>query len=266
MLGNNKYLSIFIIGIKKNLVYRADFVLNFISALAMITVQYFLWSSVFSRHDSIRGFDISDMIKYVVSIWFIFSFVNTQSTSYVIQNKLMNGDISCDFLMPMKLYFYYFFENLSQKFLYLLFTGLPVLLFSAVLFRVSFDLSINIPAFVMSLFLAFVIAFNISFSVGFLSVFYKNIEGFIQFERFLRILLSGGLVPLSFLPGTVERITCFFPYRYIFYIPVMIFTGKIVSKEILISLSHQLLWAIALSFFAQVFFYRIKNRAVIFGG
>lgn len=266
MPGNNKYLSVIFVGAKKNLVYRADFFLNFISALAMITVQYFLWSAVFSRQENIKGFGFSDMAKYILGLWFIFSFVNTQSLSYFIQNKVINGDISSEFLMPLKLYLYYFYDYLAQKILYLLFTGLPALIISAFLFRISFDLWINIPAFVLSLFLAFIIAFNISFSVGFLSVFFKNIEGFIQFERFLRILLSGGLVPLTFFPGMVERITFFFPYRYIFYVPVMIFTGKIVSKEILVSLSYQLLWAIALSFFAQVFFYRIKNRAVIFGG
>ncbi|MBN1620001.1 ABC-2 family transporter protein [candidate division WOR-3 bacterium] len=266
MRVHNKYLSIILVGTKKNLVYRADFILNFVSALVMITVQYFLWSAVFSKQASIKDFDFTDMIKYVLGLWFIFSFVNTQSLSYVIQNKVVNGDISCEFLMPLRLYLYYFIDYLSQKLLYLLFSGLPALLISVVLYRVSFVSWINMPLFFMSLFLAFVIAFNISFLVGIFSVFFKNIEGFIQFERFLRILLSGGLVPLAFFPGTFEKITFFFPYRYIFYVPVMIFTGKMPYKEMLINLPFQFLWAIALTVFAQRFFYRIKLRAVIFGG
>ncbi|MGC9365578.1 MAG: ABC transporter permease [bacterium] len=262
----SKYSRLFDLNVKENFAYRADYLLNLFSAVAMITVQYFLWSAVFSGQSQIQGFNFSDMISYIVVIWAIYSFINTQSVSYDIQNQLLNGDIGYDFLMPLSLYFYYLIRFYSQKILNLVIIGLPVFIFSIMFFNINLTGSLNIIFFLLSVQLSFFISYNISFLVGLLSIFFKNIEGFIQLEKFLKLLLSGALVPLAFFPDWVERITTFFPYRYVNYIPSLIFIGKINSDEILTSFFIQLVWAVSLSLVASLFFRKIRNKVVIFGG
>lgn len=262
----SKYSRLIDLNIKENFAYRADYLLNLFSALAMITVQYFLWSAVFSGQSQIQGFNFSDMINYIVVIWAIYSFINTQSVSYDIQNQLLNGDIGYDFLMPVNLYGYYLIRFYSQKFLNLVMIGVPVFIFSVVFFNINLISFLNIIFFLLSVQLSFFIAYNISFLVGLLSIFFKNIEGFIQLEKFLKLLLSGALVPLAFFPDWVEKISIVLPYRYVNYIPSLIFIGKINSDEILISIFIQLVWAVSLSLITSLFFRRIRNKVVIFGG
>lgn len=262
----SKYSRIINLNLKENFAYRADYLLNLFSALAMVTVQFFLWSAIFSGQDQIQGFNFTDMISYIVVIWAIYSFINTQSVSYDIQNQLLNGDISYDFLMPINLYFYYSIKFYSQKVINLLIIGLPVFIFSVIFFNINLTGSLNIIFFLFSVQLSFVIAYNISFLVGLLSVFFKNIEGFIQLEKFLKLLLSGALIPLAFFPDWLEKITIVFPYRWVNYIPSLILIGKIDFDEILTSMLIQLVWAISLSLGTSLFFRKISKKLVIFGG
>jgi ABC-2 type transport system permease protein len=61
----------------------------------------------------------------------------------------------------------------------------------------------------------------------------------------LELILSGRLVPLSFMPVWVQQLTNFLPFQWTFYFPINALVGSPTTVELLSGLGFQLLWIIA---------------------
>jgi ABC-2 type transport system permease protein len=59
-------------------------------------------------------------------------------------------------------------------------------------------------------------------------------------------LLTGALVPLSFFPDSLRRVTELLPFQAIGYVPVTIYMGQRTGAELWEALALQAFWGVAL--------------------
>ena len=58
------------------------------------------------------------------------------------------------------------------------------------------------------------------------------------------LLLSGRLVPLKLMPGWVQTLASYLPFKYAFYYPIESLVGNLSTGALLRGLALQLLWIV----------------------
>jgi ABC-2 type transport system permease protein len=82
----------------------------------------------------------------------------------------------------------------------------------------------------------------------------------------LELLLSGRLVPLTLMPGWVQTLADFLPFKWTFYFPIEALVGDMSTQSLLLGLAAQLLWiAIGLALFKIAWRAAIKRFSAVGG-
>ena len=84
--------------------------------------------------------------------------------------------------------------------------------------------------------------------------------------RFLESLFSGAYVPLWLMPGWVQTVSQWLPFRAIRYTPLQIYLGNYTHIEALAAIGVQLLWICLLSLLQALLWRRGVRRIVVLGG
>jgi len=102
--------------------------------------------------------------------------------------------------------------------------------------------------------------------VGLTAFWTLELTGFNVIVRFLSEFLSGGLVPLWFLPAWARWIAELLPFQSLAHLPLSIYIGKIEGVAIWIALLKQAAWIAVLSALAWLVWKAAERKIVIQGG
>jgi ABC-2 type transport system permease protein len=67
-----------------------------------------------------------------------------------------------------------------------------------------------------------------------------------MFKSVVIAFLSGQLIPITFFPDSFARVLKILPFSYTNFYPIYMFMGKLSSKEVVVALFIQLVWAVVL--------------------
>jgi ABC-2 type transport system permease protein len=85
----------------------------------------------------------------------------------------------------------------------------------------------NILFLILSMTLGFVIDFLFFYAIALATFWFGLIRG-LNFAAFMiALFLEGSIIPLDLLPPAIIQVNNFLPFKYIMFVPVSIFTGKI---------------------------------------
>jgi ABC-2 type transport system permease protein len=118
------------------------------------------------------------------------------------------------------------------------------------------------PAGLLAVLITFLLKFLYSFCISLMAFWETGIPLIGHVQR----LLSGGLVPLTFLPGFLENTSERLPFAYMLYFPTTVLIGRVDPTAYLEGLTIQLLWIAVFAGLAQVIWRRGLRRYVAFGG
>jgi ABC-2 type transport system permease protein len=121
-------------------------------------------------------------------------------------------------------------------------------------------------AYLASLVLALGVNFLISTLVGLVAFWTLELFGFNVIVRFLSEFLSGGLIPLWFLPPWARRIAELLPFQSLAHLPLSIYIGKIEGAAIWIALLKQAAWVVVLSALAWLIWRAAERKIIVQGG
>jgi ABC-2 type transport system permease protein len=79
---------------------------------------------------------------------------------------------------------------------------------------------------IASIALGFLMMFLINYSAGILAFWLTRTDGIRSLLRFIRDILAGVFVPLSFFPIAVQKALFFLPFQFTAYVPVRVFIGS----------------------------------------
>lgn len=230
--------------------YRANFFLEIFGLIALFGAILFLWISAYKNSSSgiIGGYTLAEMLTYIIGGALISTFAMSTVQGDEIDQEINEGFISNYLLKPLNTSLYWFSRDISRKIL--------IIFFGVIAFIAYFFLARNfllppvsrgmlaISIFIIGLgmifhFLIFYIASVVSFWLGRTWSFRFAIRVLMEFA-------TGSVIPLSFVPGIWGSILNFLPFKFLVYLPLQIYLGKLTLPQITSELLQFIVWIILL--------------------
>ena len=227
------------------LAYRLRYYTGIFTYTLYAAVQYFIWKAVYENYSAgqtIHGYTLSEMVTYVTIAWICRSlyFSNIDDE---IDDLVRSGQVSIYLIRPVNFQVMLFSHAAGESIFRLLcfspFVALSLYLFFPMQAPAS---TTAFVLFVWSNVIAFLILACMNFLVGLCSFVFQNIDGLSRAKYMVIQLLSGLLLPLPFFPSAVRPIVEALPFKYITYVPMQCYLGKIGGADIIKLLSEQIAW------------------------
>lgn len=240
------------IGFKVGIKYRFHFIIAMLTVPLSLIIYYFLWQAIYTYtgQDIIRGFTFPALVQYYVLSMIVGFFVWCDVDKWMSQD-IRRGHIITMFIYPMRFLWQHLAFEIGINSLGILLEMIPVFVVGFVFFGLAVAPAFNFIAFLASVVLAFFLAFFVSFNVGLSAFWLKKIEGIRRVRRTLLVFLSGGMIPLTFFPQSLQYVSHFLPFEYIRYVPIQIYLGEFSRLGVLGQLGLQLVWIVLLYFLSK---------------
>ncbi|MBU4501249.1 MAG: ABC-2 family transporter protein [Nanoarchaeota archaeon] len=248
-----KYVGIIKSGFKVAIAYRFEFFVTLITAPISLIVFYFLWKSIFEYTGVgiLQGFTFTEMVSYYL-LNLVVGFFTWSRIERWMEEDIRYGHMIKDLLKPVNYFFQAFYFELGLSALGIVVQAIPFFIIGLVFFDLVMASWINIAFFVVSLLLAHILYFLISYIIGLTAFWFQRIEGLSRAKKPIIHFLSGGLIPLTFMPLMFQDISKFLPFQYIRFIPISFYLGKYELNSMFTLLAIQVIWVLLLYTLAHV--------------
>lgn len=195
--------------------------------LSLVTA-YFLWTAVFGQHQELFGYTRDKMLAYIFISWVIQSLV-LSSRSIDLAGIINSGDLSNILIKPLSNLKYWFFRDIADKALNLLFSaGELAVLFLILRPAIEWPSLVNLG--ILAIFvlpLATILYYFINYLFGLFGFWTPQVWA----PRFLLFVIlqfvAGSLFPLDVLPVGLQRVLDWTPFPYLIYFPTQVFLERI---------------------------------------
>ena len=266
-----KYIPFFKAGVQEGVFYKINFAFLVGGNILSAFIMYFLWKAVFSSSNtsSLNGFDLQNMTQYIFVAFFTATII-TSNKSREISEEIRDGSISLKLLKPLNFSLLYLFTELGSKFVEVclligpVFGGLKI--FSIYTIGVANFGWANFVMYSISLAFAYLINFYFNICFSFFAFVFNNLWGTNLLKNCIVGLLSGALVPISFLPGILKDVAMFLPFASLNYTPVMILLGQYGTNKLISLIVVQLFWLFFFIILSHVIWNKVIGYISIQGG
>ncbi|MEO6912980.1 MAG: ABC-2 family transporter protein [Candidatus Baltobacteraceae bacterium] len=244
--------------------YRMEVFTEIGSLIVRVYLLRSLWTALYAQNAAPMNLPLHAMITYA-AVALLMSLILEVDGTRMIREKIREGTIATDLMKPISVPFYFFSDGVGQTLLHALLI-LPCLLFSLLLVHIDVPRPAVLLIFVVSFGLGYLVNFFLNFLMN--SVAFWTLETFaVQLiVRWVSDLLSGQIVPLTFIPGIFGRIVFALPFAAIYSTPLLIYVGVIAPVDYARYLSIQVLWLGAFAALSAVVWRAASRRVVIQGG
>jgi len=248
------------------LAYRAATFIECLGILLRVYLMRFFWTAVYGGGGAVEGITLPMMITYA-TLSNIQGLVTSSWVQWEVQRKVRDGNIVIDLIRP-----YGFLRSLAASNLggALLWGGpLAVLTLAASLLFVDLQPPASLTAglaYLASLNLAMVVNFCLLTMVGLVAFWTLELVGFNMIFEFVSLFLSGGLIPLWFLPLWAWRIAEWLPFQSLAHLPLSIYIGKIEGAAIWMALLKQAAWIVVLVVVVRLLWRAAERKLIVQGG
>ena len=125
----------------------------------------------------------------------------------------------------------------------------------------SIPASLNVAGIPRSIF-----NFFISFICALLCFWTENYFGITKSKQVIVNFFSGALIPLTMMPGVLQKIAYALPFQGIVYIPSSIFMESTVGRDAMYLILSQIVWCIVLYIVKKILWRCAIKKVVINGG
>lgn len=264
-----KYLSYFRIRFVNSLQYRA-------AALSGAATQFFWGFMLISLYRAFYKADANafpmTMDALVSYMWLQQAFLalyNTWTWEQELFDSIQRGDVAYDLCRPIQLYPSWFVRSLALRTSRALLRSLPILLVTSFLpmgYRLSSPKPEQLPFFLLSMLLALLVVVSFQMLIYSLTFYTMNSQGLRIISQTLGDFLCGSVIPLPFLPDSLQHVIRLLPFASMQNAPLRIYSGDICGIELYETLVLQVFWFLALTMLGRLLMERGLKKAVIQGG
>ncbi|MDY7039254.1 MAG: ABC-2 family transporter protein [Chloroflexota bacterium] len=248
------------------LAYRAATLFWGLEVLLRVYLMRFFWTAVYGGGGAVEGITLPMMITYA-TLSSVQGLVTSSDVQWRMQHKVRDGSIVIDLIRP-----YGFLRSLaaSNAGESLLWRGpMALLILAASLLFVNLQPPASLTAgagYLASLALAMGVGSLLSTLVSLFAFWTLELYGFNAIFDFLSLFLSGGLVPLWFLPVWTRRVAEWLPFQSLAHLPLSIYIGKVKGAAVWTALLTQVAWIVALSVLAWLLWKAAERKVIVQGG
>lgn len=254
------------VGVLETVAFRLGPLMMLSAYPIIMLANYCLYSAIFENNPTVAGYSVTQAITYMSIAWLLRSAFNTQ-TDRLIGSRVRSGDISLDLMRPIYYPSLVFWQGLGRSVGRASVISVPLVVFSAAFLDVSppKDLS-NWALFAVSVVIGYLMSFSICLLVGVAAFFVEyNLELSWTVDMTVR-LLAGLLIPLDFFPAKIASFLLYSPFKYIYFLPIQIYLGRISAAEAVPAILTGILWLIGMSSLGHILFVIGARRLTIQGG
>ena len=258
-------------GMQELVAYRANFICFFIGEIMSAFIMYFVWKAVFLSSDSetVMGFTMEDMTVYLFIV-FLTGYLTYSDGAFAVGEEIIDGSIAMRMIRPCSFEMCFLFQELGNRLVSIAIIFVPVvggveIYRYAVTGTVRFD-PMYFGFYILSTVIAYLISFYFNVCYGFMAFFFKNLWGTTLMKDTIVGFLSGGTIPLAFLPAGLAAVLNFLPFASLAYTPVMIYMGMYSVEEILWRMGLQVFWLLVMIGLSKLIWHSAVKRLTVQGG
>lgn len=204
--------------------YRTHSLVSVFVGPVYFLVQISIWRAVYSAGYGLGGFALEEMIHYyAVSI--LIGYLTMDFADWNLQMLIRTGKYVTYALRPLHHRYFALCQKIGHRLLGFLFEFIPVMLIITLLFRIDMRPA-SWPWMIPSLGLAYLMNFYLNYCIGLTGFWLVRTQGLRSMIRLLTDVCSGALVPLTLLPGALQKAAFFLPFQFTSYVPCMVFIGR----------------------------------------
>lgn len=251
---------------QRQITYRAATLAGLATNLFFGLLRASVMIALYGARRQVSGISLEDAIIYTGISQAIIAYLSLFGW-YEIIRSIYSGQIAADLLKPMPYFNFWMAQDFGRALVNLIMRGLPIILFYAVLFDISYPMQ---PgqwlALLLSLLLAWMVSFAWRFLINLPAYWVPDAVGIARLGFTLSWFLSGFLMPLRFFPEWFSRLCYLTPFPYLVNTPIEIYLGLHTPAEMLRLLLAQTAWFVVLMGLGQWVLRRGVHRLVIQGG
>lgn len=258
-------------GIQAAMAYRSNFIAWFLGSIVYCLVMYYIWLAVFnsSGEGMINGFTMRDMTVFLF-ITAMTNFLTDSDGSYDVGEEIRDGNIAMRLIKPVGFHSTFLFTEIGWKLLIFGMIFAPVVIGVEIYkFNAYGGFAFNIASFALYLFsmtMSYLFSFYMNVCFGFMAFFLKNLWGFNIIKSSILRFLSGGVLPLAFMPGALRQVLEWLPFASLCYTPVMIYMGMYSPAETALRLAVQVAWVIVFYIISKLILSTALRHVSVQGG
>lgn len=258
------YLALMLCNFKQQFAYRASLYMRILGSMIRVYIQVSIWQALLRAGSSVDQ-TVEELVTYTLAA-FLISQITHNDTAQALATKVKEGSIAIDLIRPFPLKWYLFYQQLSENLFSFLFTGVPVVLVSALLWSMRMPGVLDMLFGLLSLGLAVLLTFSFQYAVGLLVFWLKDVTYTRMITGGIVELFSGSLIPLWFYPEAFRQVCMLLPFRFMVFEPISVFLGSYdvtgCARVILI----QLFWVAVLSILGEFIWRKIQKDITVQGG
>lgn len=229
MIINKKYFSIFYLGIKNTLIFRANTLISLLTQVVNLCVSLWIWKILLPS-----SADFIEMTKYLL-LTNVTAIIFTTYPLYSFADLVSSGKLSMYVTKPMSMYWYIYLYNLGRQSLFLIFYFGLIMIFSKDILVVS--------ALFIYMFIANFMFFNFMLLLGELSFWIINMWPLRNGINAVYLLLGGLYFPLNMLNKSIYVWIRFNPFSLVTDVPAnLIISG--ISSKLIVYIIAAVIWLI----------------------
>jgi ABC-2 type transport system permease protein len=259
------YGTIVWLGLKSKLTYRLSSFLEMVGRLLEFLAQIMIWAALLGggvRFDT----SLKQMITYLIITRFVITLTSSTAGSEI-SRKIRDGTISVDFVRPVNLKGFLFFNDIGNN----IFKAFAVFVPIGVIVALGFGFlppqgPLHFAAFLAVLFLGAVMQFYYDYLLG-LITFWLVQNPFLKWHfKNVSNLFTGQLLPIWLYPVWLANLTVYLPFRYFTYEPIALYLGKSPLEDAPRILLIQMSWMLLLYLLERLLWRGAYRKLVVQGG
>ena len=216
-----------------------------IGMVAEPVVYLVVWTTIANAQGgSVGGFTAGQFAAYYI-VWTLVRNMNIVFTPYGWEWRIREGQLSGMLLRPLHPLHYDIAWFAGWK-VAVIVMWLPIAAVLALAFRPELNPApLEILVFFFAIWGAYLLRTMLLWILGLITFWTTRVSALFELYFALELVLSGRLVPLALMPGWVQTLAGFLPFRWAFQFPIEALVGNLAPADLLAGLGMQLVWILA---------------------
>lgn len=246
--------------------YRAATLAGLFTNCVFGFMRGYVLLAVFEQRAEVGGFDRQQTVGYVWMTQGIIAVIGIWSW-LDLGERVRSGAIASDLTRPLDLQLSYLAQDVGRATFHILTRGIPPVLLGGLLFdiRLPSD-TVTWIAFALSIYLAVAVSFCVRFLFAVLAFWLLDDRGVALLYSVGTSFLSGFVVPITWMPGWMERTARMLPFAAQVQLPIEVGLGEHRGADLVATLAVQAAWVVVLLAVGRIVLRAGTRKLVVQGG
>lgn len=266
ILALDPYVEYLRLSFQSLLAYRTNYIIGVLSYLIHVAVYYFIYKALYRETVNINNYSLPDMVTYIAIGW-ISKSLYLNYIDQEVAGDVQKGRIAIELVRPVDYQLLNYAKGIGQTLFRLVLFTPPIVIVTCLVFPVHPPSSLyNFFLFLISTVLSVLLYLGLNYIMGLIAIYTVSIVGILYPKNMLIELFSGLLVPVDWFPLWFQKVSSFLPFKYIAFVPLSLYLGRIDGGTAYAALLIQLFWVILLFLAGRFMWHMCKRKITIYGG